>query len=111
MNAFIGSDTLEFITLANLRSAIQLDGECCDACLTGNYPHPPRSHSGERGSLVSRLLEQPSGGLTYQAAVYRSRREIKRSSASRVPSTARSAPRFSAGSVVSRACSRSTSPR
>ncbi|MGD1014141.1 MAG: amidophosphoribosyltransferase [Acidimicrobiales bacterium] len=40
MNAFIGSDTLEFITLANLRSAIQLDGECCDACLTGNYPAP-----------------------------------------------------------------------
>jgi amidophosphoribosyltransferase len=40
MNAFIGSDTLEFITLENLRSAIQLDGECCDACLTGNYPAP-----------------------------------------------------------------------
>jgi len=40
MNAFIGSDTIEFITLANLRSAIQLDGECCDACLTGNYPAP-----------------------------------------------------------------------
>jgi len=34
MNAFIGSDSLEYITLANLRSAIQLDGECCDACLT-----------------------------------------------------------------------------
>ncbi|MFZ1062466.1 MAG: amidophosphoribosyltransferase [Acidimicrobiales bacterium] len=40
MNAFIGSDSLEFITLANLRAAIQLDGECCDACLTGNYPAP-----------------------------------------------------------------------
>jgi len=40
MNAFIGSDTLEFITLENLRTAIQLDGECCDACLTGNYPAP-----------------------------------------------------------------------
>jgi amidophosphoribosyltransferase len=40
MNEFIGSDTLEFITLENLRSAIQLDGECCDACLTGNYPAP-----------------------------------------------------------------------
>jgi amidophosphoribosyltransferase len=40
MNAFIGSDTLEFISLENLRTAIQLDGECCDACLTGNYPAP-----------------------------------------------------------------------
>jgi amidophosphoribosyltransferase len=40
MNEFIGSDTLEFITLENLRTAIQLDGECCDACLTGNYPAP-----------------------------------------------------------------------
>jgi amidophosphoribosyltransferase len=40
MNDFIGSDSLEFITLANLRAAIQLDGECCDACLTGSYPAP-----------------------------------------------------------------------
>jgi amidophosphoribosyltransferase len=40
MNDFIGSDTLEFITLANLRAAVQLDGECCDACLTGTYPGP-----------------------------------------------------------------------
>jgi amidophosphoribosyltransferase len=40
MNAFIGSDSLEYITLANLRTAIQLDGECCDACLTGSYPAP-----------------------------------------------------------------------
>jgi amidophosphoribosyltransferase len=40
MNAFIGSDSLEFITLENLRAAIRLDGECCDACLTGNYPAP-----------------------------------------------------------------------
>jgi amidophosphoribosyltransferase len=40
MNDFVGSDTLEFITLENLRSAIQLDGECCDACLTGKYPAP-----------------------------------------------------------------------
>jgi amidophosphoribosyltransferase len=40
MNDFIGSDTLEFITLANLRAAVQLDGECCDACLTGTYPAP-----------------------------------------------------------------------
>jgi len=43
MNEFIGSDSLEFITLANLRSAIQLDGECCDACLTGSYPRQHRS--------------------------------------------------------------------
>ena len=40
MNAFIGSDSLEFITLENLRSAIGLAGECCDACLTGSYPAP-----------------------------------------------------------------------
>jgi amidophosphoribosyltransferase len=40
MNDFIGSDSLEFITLENLRLAIQLNGECCDACLTGTYPAP-----------------------------------------------------------------------
>jgi len=40
MNEFIGSDSLEFITLENLRLAIQLNGECCDACLTGAYPAP-----------------------------------------------------------------------
>jgi len=40
MNDFIGSDTLEFISLENLREAIGLDGECCDACLTGQYPAP-----------------------------------------------------------------------
>ena len=40
MNAFLGSDSLEFISLANLRAAIQLSGECCDACLTGAYPAP-----------------------------------------------------------------------
>ncbi len=39
MNEFIGSNTFEFITLATSQ-AIQLDGECCDACLTGNYPTP-----------------------------------------------------------------------
>ena len=40
MNDFIGSDSLEFITLENLRAAIGLSGECCDACLTGDYPAP-----------------------------------------------------------------------
>jgi amidophosphoribosyltransferase len=40
MNDFIGSDSLEYITLENLRAAIQLNGECCDACLTGAYPAP-----------------------------------------------------------------------
>lgn len=40
MNEFIGSDSLEFITLENLRGAIQLTDECCDACLTGTYPAP-----------------------------------------------------------------------
>jgi len=40
MRDYIGCDSLEFITLANLRAAIQLNGECCDACLTGDYPAP-----------------------------------------------------------------------
>jgi amidophosphoribosyltransferase len=50
MNEFIGSDSLEFITLENLRAAIQLDGECCDACLTGNYPAPTPVALGTAGS-------------------------------------------------------------
>jgi amidophosphoribosyltransferase len=50
MNKFIGSDSLEFISLANLRSAIQLDGECCDACLTGAYPAPTPVVLGTAGS-------------------------------------------------------------
>jgi amidophosphoribosyltransferase len=40
MNDFIGSDSLAFLSLENLRAAIQLTDECCDACLTGNYPAP-----------------------------------------------------------------------
>jgi len=40
MRAFIGADSLEFISMENLRSAIGLVDECCDACLTGNYPAP-----------------------------------------------------------------------
>ncbi len=50
MNEFIGSDSLEFISLANLRNAIQLDGECCDACLTGAYPAPTPVVLGTAGS-------------------------------------------------------------
>ena len=50
MNEFIGSDSLEFITLENLRRAIQLDGECCDACLTGAYPAPTPVVLGTAGS-------------------------------------------------------------
>jgi amidophosphoribosyltransferase len=50
MNEFIGSDSLEFITLENLRRAIQLDGECCDACLTGSYPAPTPVVLGTAGS-------------------------------------------------------------
>jgi amidophosphoribosyltransferase len=38
MRDYLGCDSLEFITLENLRKAIGLDGECCDACLTGKYP-------------------------------------------------------------------------
>jgi amidophosphoribosyltransferase len=40
MAEYIGCDSLEFITLENLRSAIGLVDECCDACLTGRYPAP-----------------------------------------------------------------------
>jgi amidophosphoribosyltransferase len=40
MRAYLGCDSLEFITLENLRAAIGLHGECCDACLTGDYPAP-----------------------------------------------------------------------
>ncbi len=40
MNDYLGSDSLEFITLANLRAAIGVGEECCDACLTGAYPAP-----------------------------------------------------------------------
>ena len=50
MNEYIGSDTLEFITLEHLREAIQLDGECCDACLTGRYPAPTPVVLGTAGS-------------------------------------------------------------
>ena len=50
INDFVGSDSLEYITLENLRSAIQLNGECCDACLTGEYPAPIPVTIGAAGS-------------------------------------------------------------
>jgi amidophosphoribosyltransferase len=49
MRRFIGCDSLEFISLENLRTAIQLDGECCDACLTGDYPAPTPVALGRSG--------------------------------------------------------------
>ncbi|MGA2295281.1 MAG: amidophosphoribosyltransferase, partial [Acidimicrobiales bacterium] len=49
MRDYIGCDSLEFITLENLRSAIRLDGECCDACLTGSYPAPTPVALGKSG--------------------------------------------------------------
>ncbi len=49
MREFIGCDSLEFITLANLREAIGLTGECCDACLTGEYPAPVPVSLGRAG--------------------------------------------------------------
>ena len=49
MRDYIGCDSLEFITLENLRSAIQLNGECCDACLTGDYPAPTPVALGRSG--------------------------------------------------------------
>jgi len=50
MRAFIGADSLEFITMENLRSAIGLIDECCDACLTGNYPAAVPVTLGRAGS-------------------------------------------------------------
>ncbi len=50
INDFLGSDSLEYITLENLRLAIQLNGECCDACLTGEYPAPIPLTIGAAGS-------------------------------------------------------------
>jgi amidophosphoribosyltransferase len=47
---YIGCDSLEYITLANLRAAIRLDGECCDACLTGHYPSSTPASSGLWGT-------------------------------------------------------------
>lgn len=49
MREFIGCDSLEFISLEHLREAIQLDGECCDACLTGDYPAPTPVALGRSG--------------------------------------------------------------
>ena len=40
MNEFIGSDSLAFLALDDLRASISVVDECCDACLTGNYPAP-----------------------------------------------------------------------
>jgi amidophosphoribosyltransferase len=41
MNAYIGSDSLSFLSLPALRQAITIgDDVCCDACLTGNYVAP-----------------------------------------------------------------------
>ncbi len=51
MRAFIGSDSLEYITLDNLRAAIQLNGECCDACLTGAYPTTISSEASVRSRV------------------------------------------------------------
>jgi amidophosphoribosyltransferase len=50
MRAFIGADSLEFISMENLRSAIGLTDECCDACLTGNYPAAVPVKLGRAGS-------------------------------------------------------------
>ena len=49
MRDFTGADSLEFISLENLRAAIGLTGECCDACLTGDYPAPVPVALGQAG--------------------------------------------------------------
>lgn len=38
IRAYVGADSLEYISLAHLREAVGVNGECCDACLTGRYP-------------------------------------------------------------------------
>ena len=40
MREFIGCDSLAFISMADLRAAVQVGDACCDACLTGEYPAP-----------------------------------------------------------------------
>jgi amidophosphoribosyltransferase len=42
VRAYLGCDSLEYITLENLRGAIGVRG-CCDACLTGSIPRAPPS--------------------------------------------------------------------
>jgi amidophosphoribosyltransferase len=43
---FLGCDSIEYITLENLRLAVGFTDACCDACLTGNYPSPPPASYG-----------------------------------------------------------------
>jgi amidophosphoribosyltransferase len=38
MTEILGADSLEYITVENLKAAIGSDGGFCDACFTGNYP-------------------------------------------------------------------------
>jgi amidophosphoribosyltransferase len=38
MARLLGADSLAYITIDNLKAAIDADGGFCDACFTGNYP-------------------------------------------------------------------------
>ena len=40
MTEFIGADSLAFISMEDLRVAVDVGEACCDACLTGDYPAP-----------------------------------------------------------------------
>ncbi len=40
MREFIGCDSLAFISMEDLRTAVEVGDACCDACLTGRYPAP-----------------------------------------------------------------------
>ena len=56
MNAWIGSDSLAFISLAGLRAAVP-DARCqgfCDACFTGDYP-TSLTDMAERGADADQL--------------------------------------------------------
>jgi len=56
INAHIGADSLEYLSLANLRAAVGADGSgsgYCWACLTGDYPAPlPLAASIAGGELL-----------------------------------------------------------
>ena len=40
MARILGADSLAYISIANLKEAIDADGGFCDACFTGDYPTP-----------------------------------------------------------------------
>ncbi len=59
MNAHIGSDSLEFLSLPNLMEAVGADAEghgVCRACLTGDYPTEVPLSLKDRSAMMEREL-------------------------------------------------------